>query len=145
MEARDALPPAESTLIDLMNIRRQRAGLAPVRLEERLTRAAQLHAEQMAAAGRMAHTLDDVRYPRMEDRLDAADYPWRVAGENLAFGQHDAGGAVDVWMQSPPHRANVLNPQFTEAGAAHIADDNGRQYYVVVFGRPSADLSTDGR
>lgn len=131
-------PPTAIVLrvIDLTNAERTRAGLAALRMNARLGEAAQIQAEQMVAAGRFAHVLPDARYPRLEDRLDAAGYDWQVMGENLAFGQQSAAAAVNTWMQSPGHRANILHTTFTEIGVAHLVDANGRPYFVQVFGRP---------
>src|SRR5688572_12431028 len=104
-------PPTGVALqvIDLTNAERTRAGLSAVRASARLGEAARIQAEQVVAAGRLEHVLPDARYPRLEDRLDAAGYDWEIMGENLAFGQHSAAAVVNTWMQSPGHRANILN------------------------------------
>jgi uncharacterized protein YkwD len=122
-------------VVELTNAERTRAGLAVFRINARLGEAARIQAEQIAAAGRLDHVVD-ARYPRLEDRLDAAEYRWQAAGENLAFGQQSAAAVVAGWMQSPGHRANILHATFTEIGVAYLTDTNGRPYYVQVFGRP---------
>ena len=91
----------------------------------------------MAAAGRLEHVFPDARYPRLEDRLNAAGYGWRAAGENLAFGQRSAAAVITAWMDSAGHRANILHTSFSEIGVAHLVDPNGRPYYVQVFARPA--------
>jgi uncharacterized protein YkwD len=131
------VPGTASAIVDLTNVERTRAGLAALRTSAALMAAAQIQAEQVAAAGRLEHTLPDARYPRMEDRLDAAGYDWRAAGENLAFGQRTAAAAVETWMATAGHRANILNETFTEIGAGYVIDGNGRPYYVQVFARPA--------
>src|SRR5262245_61899281 len=100
--------PVASALVDLTNAERARAGLSTLRADGRLMQAAQIQAEQVAAAGRLEHTLPDARYPRVEDRLAAVSYRWQSAGENLAVGQRDAAQAVESWMNSSGHRANIL-------------------------------------
>lgn len=132
------LSAVAAEVVDLTNAERTRAGMPALRADARLTEAARLHAEQVAAAGRLEHVLPDARYPRLEDRLAAAGYRWQAAGENLAFGQRTAAAVVDAWMQSPGHRANILHTSFTEIGVAHLVDPNGRLYYVQVFGRPAS-------
>ncbi len=136
IDAGGTLSDAAADLRDLTNGERSRAGLSELRPSDRLIRAAQIQAEQVAAAGRLDHTVAGAQYPRLEDRLEAAGYAWRNAGENLAFGQRGAADAMATWMNSPGHRANILNPDFTELGAGYIVDSNGRPYYVQVFGRP---------
>jgi uncharacterized protein YkwD len=128
--------PVDQAIVDLTNIERSRQGLGLLRIEERLSHAARLQAEQLGRAGRLDHVLPDAQYPRPEDRLAAAGYPWQAYGENLAFGYPDARSAVDGWMNSPGHRANIVGTAFTEIGVAHAADANGRIYYAQVFGKP---------
>jgi uncharacterized protein YkwD len=130
-------PSAAATLVTLTNAERANAGLAILRAEGRLMHAAQLHADQMVAAGVMAHELPGAPYPTPRDRLEAAGYAWRLFGENIAFGQRTPAEAIGAWMASPGHRANMLNAGFTELGTGYAVDAAGRAYYVQVFGRPS--------
>jgi uncharacterized protein YkwD len=136
IEGVGTLSETAADLLDLTNDERSRAGLPQLRPNDRLIRAAQIQAEQVAAAGRLDHTVAGAQYPTLDDRLEAAGYAWRNAGENLAFGQRNATDAMATWMNSPGHRANILSPDFTELGAGYIVDRNGRPYYVQVFGRP---------
>lgn len=136
VEPAGTLSETAADLIELTNGERRRAGLTALRASDRLVRAAQIQAEQVAAAGRLEHTLPGAGYPALEDRLAAAGYEWRNAGENLAFGQRGAAEAMATWMSSPGHRANILNDAYTELGTGFLIDRNGRPYYVQVFGRP---------
>ncbi len=113
-----------------------RQGLPTLRADARLSRAAQIQAEQTARVGRLDHVLTDAPYPRPEDRLAAAGYAWQAYGENLASGYPDARSVVEGWMDSPGHRANIVGTAFTQIGAGHAFDAAGRPYYVQVFGRP---------
>jgi uncharacterized protein YkwD len=128
--------PVDQAIVDLTNQERMRQGLGTLRVEARLSHAAQLQAEQLVRAGRLDHVLPDAQYPRPEDRLAAAGYPWQAYGENLAFGYPDARTTVEGWMNSPGHRANIVGTAFTEIGAGHATDAAGRTYYAQVFGRP---------
>jgi len=123
-------------VVDLTNVERTRHGRSPLRANARLMRAAQLHAEQMARAGELAHVLPNAAHPRAEDRLAAAEYRWQTYGENVALGQSGAAEVLDGWMHSRGHRKNILNPDFTEMGAGHATDRAGRPYWVQVFGSP---------
>jgi uncharacterized protein YkwD len=125
-------------VVDLTNVERAGHGRARLRANPRLMRAAQIHAEQMARASKLAHALPDAAYPRTEDRLTAADYRWQTYGENVAFGQSSAAAALDTWMHSRGHRDNILNPEFTELGVGYAIDRAGRPYFVQVFGSPSS-------
>jgi uncharacterized protein YkwD len=141
-EAPAARPAAASRVtaevVDLTNVERTDRGRSPLRANARLMRAAQMHAEQMARAGQLAHDLPNAAYPRTEDRLAAAQYRWGMYGENVAQGQSNAAQALRSWMDSPGHRKNILNPGYTELGTGYAVDRAGRPYYVQVFGRPSS-------
>jgi uncharacterized protein YkwD len=120
----------------LTNAERRQAGLAPLVISPLLMRAAQLHADQMASMGQMAHVLPGAPYPEPQDRLAAVGYRWQAYAENVAFGQGTPASAVTSWMGSAGHRANILNPGLTELGTALARASDGRPYYVQVFGNP---------
>ena len=125
-----------SALVQLTNAERSNAGLPSLRSSSRLMEAAQLHANQMARLGRLEHVLSGSQYPRPEDRLAAAGYQWSSYAENIAMGQSSAAAAMDSWMHSSGHRANILSTSVTEIGIGYARDSAGRPYYVQVFGRP---------
>lgn len=125
-------------VVQLTNAERGRSGRARLLANARLMRAAQLHAEQIARAGEMAHVLPNAAYPRAEDRLAAAGYDWQTFGENLALGQPSPAAAVRSWMHSRGHRSNIVSPAFTELGVGYATDRAGRPYYVQVFASPSS-------
>jgi uncharacterized protein YkwD len=127
--------PQVHEIIELTNHERSRAGLASLRASSALARAAQLQANQIARARRLDHVLPKEPHPRPEDRLEAADYEWEAWAENLAFGPSPAR-VVASWMASAGHRANILNPRYTEFGVGIARAAGGRVYYVQVFGRP---------
>lgn len=137
--------PLARAIVDLTNAERTGAGLDTLREDDRLAQAAQIHAEQMARAGRLDHELAQAMYPRLEDRVNAVGYDWQAIGENLAFGQASASAVVDGWMRSSGHRENILNPAFTEVGAGHLIDASGRAYFVQVFARPRGGQRSDVR
>jgi len=123
-------------VFQLTNSERGNRGRARLRTNARLMQAAQLHAEQMARAGRPAHVLPNAVYPRAEDRLAAAGYRWQSYGENLALGQPSPAAAVRDWMHSRGHRRNIVSPDFTELGVGYATDRAGRPYYVQLFASP---------
>lgn len=125
-----------AAIVDLTNAERVRAGLPAFATQAQLTTAAQLQADQCARLGRIDHVLPEAQYPAPLDRIVAAGYNWQAFGENLAMGYPTAAAAVQGWMDSPGHRANITNATFTEIGAGYATDTAGRTYYVQVFGRP---------
>jgi uncharacterized protein YkwD len=127
---------AANEMAALTNAERRQAGLAPFTISPLLMRAAQLHADQMASSGQMAHVLPGARYPEPPDRLAAVGYRWQAYAENVAYGQGSPAFALTSWMGSTGHRANILNPGLTDLGTALARGSDGRPYYVQVFGTP---------
>ena len=125
-----------NTLVQQTNAERSNAGLPSLRVSGRLNEAAQLQADQMVRMGRLEHVLSGAQYPRPEDRLAAVGYQWSSYAENIAMGQSTAAAAMDAWMHSSGHRANILSTSNTEIGIGFARDSAGRPYYVQVFGRP---------
>ena len=125
-----------TTLVDLTNAERVRAGIAALRADPRLMEAAQIQADQMAHLQRLDNVLLDALYPHPEDRLAAVAYSWHAFAENVAYGQRGPAEAIVSWMQSTGHRTNMMNSAYTEIGTGLGTDAAGRPYYVQVFGHP---------
>jgi uncharacterized protein YkwD len=123
-------------LAELTNQERTRARLPTLRVDAKLMEAAQLHADQMAQARTLAHNLPRARLPRLRDRVEAAGYLWSRIAENIASGHRNASDTMSGWMDSPGHRANILNRAFSDVGTGFARDYKGRPYYVQVFGAP---------
>jgi uncharacterized protein YkwD len=60
-------------------------------------------------------------------------YPNSWAGENVAEGPTTAAGVVAMWMNSPPHRANILKPEFRMVGVGAASASGGTQYFCADF------------
>ena len=129
-------PDPAASVVTLTNHERAREKRPPLAANARLMKAAQLHADQMARAGRLDHELRGVRYPRAEDRLKAAGYAWQGWAENIASGQPTPVEVLRSWMKSKPHRKNILEPSMREIGVGVATDRSGRLYWVQLFGRP---------
>lgn len=135
-------PPARSvaTIVDtvfiLTNRERTRANLTPLRRSAELSRAAELQAEQMAAAEKLAHEVPGARYPTLASRLKLVGYAYRSSGENVAEGYTSGAALMAGWMTSPAHRANILSVKYTETGVGMARGKSGRVFTAQVFGRP---------
>jgi uncharacterized protein YkwD len=123
-------------MVTLTNAERRRAGLMPFVTSPALMRAAQIQADQMASLGQIAHELPRARYPEPKDRIAAVGYQWLAYAENVAYGQVNPAAAVSSWMDSKGHRKNILSPFLTEIGTGVATGDDGRRYWVQVFGQP---------
>lgn len=108
-------------------------GTTPVQGEGRLGYAAHAHADDMLVQNYFAHASLDGRSPW--DRMADAGYPRNCAGgENLA-GQQTAEQAVQGWLNSPGHCANLMNPQQKTLGVGHVSGGPYGAYWVQKFGR----------
>jgi uncharacterized protein YkwD len=102
-----------------------------------LADAALAHSVDMATQRYLSHQGKDGRV--VGDRALQAGYRWRRIGENIASGQDSAEEAVAGWLSSPGHCANIMNPGFTETGAAYAISTSreiARVYWTQVFGTP---------
>ena len=137
--------PIEARVLALVNQARSQARLCgkeamaaaqPLRLKASLRAAAAAHAEDMARYSYFSHTGRDGRH--VSERVNRAGYAWRAIGENIASGQMNAELAVQGWLKSPSHCANLMTPGYTEMGLAFAVDpqSEGGVYWVQVFGLP---------
>jgi len=110
------------------------AAARPVRLNAQLQSIALAHASDMARHNYFSHTGRDGS--QVAERASRAGYPWRAIGENIAAGQMNAEAAVQGWIKSPGHCANLMAPVYTEMGAAFVVNERSKDgiYWVQVFG-----------
>ena len=113
--------PAEAEVTRLVNLERAKAGCGPVRTDDRLTAAARGHSRDMVDRDYFSHTSPEGKGPG--DRAAAAGYP-RWSGENIAAGYPTPEAVVRGWMDSPGHRANILNCQSKATGVGYDAREN---------------------
>ena len=126
--AEPAAPELLARVVELTNLERQQAGLAPLAPNPNLAQAAQGYADVLAFGDCFAHTCGPV--PDFAQRLGDAGYAgWTALGENIAAGQPSPEDVVAAWMASPGHRANILNPAYTEIGVgAAVGGPYGRNW-----------------
>jgi hypothetical protein len=127
-------PGAVADLVARINHERVARGMAPYALNADLTRAAQAHANDIASTGNYSHIGSDgsTVFDRVA-RVGFGAYSWgRRLGENWAW-YPNAATAMAMWMDSPPHRANILHPLYREIGVG-IAPSRGNTVFVVDFG-----------
>ncbi|MFO0997383.1 MAG: CAP domain-containing protein [Alphaproteobacteria bacterium] len=128
---------AATALLARVNSARAQAKLPPLALNVRLAEAAQAHAEDMAAMGRLSHEGSDGA--ALDVRLARAGYRYRFAAENVAAGLVDPARTVEQWMASPGHRRNILAREASEAGIGYVEPPQGapyRAYWVLILARP---------
>lgn len=122
-------------VVDAVNAERAKSGLQPVVLSDRLSQIADDYANRMVMGDFFSHD-DPFNGSTVARRAMQKGYMFYKVGENLAAGQQDVTEAMKDWMDSPSHRANILDPDFKEMGLG--IRDGGRhgRYWVQEFGRP---------
>src|SRR5690625_2150781 len=125
----NATPSAiEKAVIDLTNAEREKAGLAPFKIDNKLVASARAKANDMATNNYFDHT--SPTYGSAGDQLGQFGISFRGWGENIAKGQSSAEQVVTAWMNSPGHKENILNPKMTHIGVGY--DSNGN-YWTQQF------------
>jgi len=122
-------------VVALTNANRAKYGIGPLTPDALLMRAAQAHAEDMERNGYFDHT--DQKGGNPSDRTRAVGYPRAAIAENIAMGQRDAAEVMNSWMQSPGHRANLLNRDYRAIGVGVVG-----VHWVQVFGSVVAREAT---
>ncbi|WP_156724961.1 sigma-70 family RNA polymerase sigma factor [Streptomyces apocyni] len=116
--ARASTPAGQ--VLAIVNAERAKAGCGALKHDDRLARAAQLHSEDMSANNYFDHTSQDGR--SFSDRATAQGYP-QPGAENIARGQNSPEAVMSAWMNSPGHRANILNCSLNTMGVGLVDDD----------------------
>jgi hypothetical protein len=108
----------DQDILALVNQERSSRGLGILTLSQKLDTAADLHAQDMATNYYATnHTGSDSS--TTATRITRSGYEWTSIGENLAAGYTSASSVVQAWMNSTGHRANILNPNFTDLGLGY--------------------------
>lgn len=130
-----------SVLADLANKERLKNNLPILTVNEKLTQAAKLKAEDMARSGYFAHNSPESKTPWYWFNL--VDYAYAFAGENLAVNFSDSEEVTQAWVNSPSHQKNLVGRQYTEMGTG-IASGmyKGREtvFVVQLYGAPKPNL-----
>ena len=128
---------AEAQLVQLINQTRSQQGLAPLTVDERLTRAARKHTQLMVQHLALSHQFDGE--PPPQTRFSNEGVPSDSSSENVALNQ-SVPGAHDALMHSPPHRAAILDPNYNAVGVGVLQTDEG--FFVTEdFARKLPEMS----
>lgn len=119
-------------LLSETNARRGSNGVAGLLLNSQLVTAAQNKANDMAARNYWSHATPDGREPWWF--VSNAGYRYITVGENLAYGFDNSNTTLTGWMDSPGHRANILNASFRDVGfgVANVEDYQGSGPQTIV-------------
>lgn len=120
----------ERQVVVLVNQIRTSNGLKELKLNDSLASVARTKAEDMSNNGYFSHT--SPTYGTPFDMIKASGIKYSTAGENIAKGYKTAQAVVDGWMNSPGHKANILNASYTQIGVGYAA--NGSLWSQMFIG-----------
>ena len=126
-------------VLERVNIFRSQYGLRPLGIDQRLNKAAQAHASDMAYSDYFDHVAPDGS--SAGERARRFGYPWRRIRENIAAGQATPREVVEGWITSSSHRSAMLDSNVEEAGIGNVylSDDEGRarhhHYWALSLGQ----------
>ena len=118
----------ESEVIRLVNEIRANHGLKPLIHDWQLSRVARYKSEDMKKNNYFSHT--SPTYGSPFNMMKNFGISYKTAGENIAKGYSTPKAVVDAWMNSPGHRANILNSSYTHIGVGYVASGN---YWTQMF------------
>lgn len=119
-------------VVRLVNLERAKLGANALRSMDLLADASDVRARESAQS--FSHTrLNKTRFFTV---LADFSLTYRATGENLAYGFKTPEALVKAWMNSPSHKANIVNPIFTDIGIGYHKNANGRIYVSQLFYTP---------
>lgn len=130
---------SNESLLKETNEERLANGKQSLSLNEKLNKAAQAKAEDMASRDYWSHNTPDGKEPWVF--VIDAGYEYKKAGENLAYGFRNSEATIGGWMNSPSHRDNLLDESYTEAGFGYANSSNYQgkgevTIVVAMYGNP---------
>ncbi|SDO34555.1 Uncharacterized conserved protein YkwD, contains CAP (CSP/antigen 5/PR1) domain [Geodermatophilus sp. DSM 45219] len=123
-------PSAEGQVLALVNAARAEAGCGTLTADSGLAAVARAHSADMRDRDYFSHTSPEGLSPF--DRAERAGVDYSRA-ENIAFGQADAAAVMEAWLDSPGHRANILDCELTKLGVG-VAEGTGGPWWTQLFG-----------
>ncbi len=116
-------------VVKLVNQERAKEGLAPLSIDKNVEKAATVRAKEIQSS--FSHTRPNGS--SFATALNESGVSYRGAGENIAWGQKTPENVVTAWMNSPGHRTNIMNANYTKIGVGNLQNSNGTQYWVQLF------------
>ena len=120
----------EKEVFNLINKERQNNGLSVLKVDGEVQRVARIKAEDLVNNNYFSH--QSPTYGSPFDMLKSFKITYNTAGENIARNSSNSG-AVTAWMNSPGHRANILNGNFNYTGIGVVNGSKYGKIYVQMF------------
>lgn len=116
-------------VVELVNIERAKENLTPLSVDLKVQAAAQVRALEIETS--FSHTRPNGS--SFSTALKDQNVTYRSAGENIAWGQRSPEEVVKGWMNSPGHRANIMDSRYTKIGVGYHRNAKGTNYWSQLF------------
>lgn len=126
----DTMTADEKEVFNLINQQRTNNGLQPLKVDNEVQRVAKIKAQDMVTNNYFSH--ESPVYGSPFDMLKNFKVSYTTAGENIA-GNSSNVGAVNAWMNSSGHKANILNSSFNYTGIGFVSSPKYGKIYVQMF------------
>jgi len=126
----NALTQDEQEVFDLINAKRKEAGLSALKIDSELQNVARVKAKDMVDNNYFSHT--SPTYGSPFDMIKSFGIKYKAAGENIA-GNSSNQGAVNAWMNSEGHKANILSNNYNYTGIGVVSSPKYGKIYVQMF------------
>lgn len=130
IQATSELTQDEKEVFDLINQKRTANGLATLKIDDEVQNIARIKAKDMVDNNYFSHT--SPTYGSPFDMMKSFKISYNTAGENIA-GNSENIGAVEAWMNSSGHRANILNSTYNYTGIGVVKSNKYGKIYVQMF------------
>jgi len=116
-------------VIELVNKERAKEGLHSLTYDTKMEQAAFVRAKEIQ--NNFSHVRPDGS--SFSTALNEAGVSYNRSGENIAWGQKSPEEVVQAWMNSPSHKANIMNGSYSRIGVGYLTNGNGTGYWVQLF------------
>ena len=124
--------PSEPDLVAMVNTARASAGAGPLAVRDDLTAVARAWSERMAREGRLYHN------PSVGSQVCC----WQGLSENVGYSYRGAADVHKLFLESPGHRANIMNGGYSQVGIGTATDAQGRLWVTEVFRSPNSQAAS---
>ncbi|MGE7184368.1 CAP domain-containing protein [Peribacillus sp. NPDC006672] len=121
----------EQQVLSLVNEERSKSGLPSLEMDTAVSNIANMKSEDMRDKNYFNHTSPSYGSPF--DMMKSFGISYKYAGENIAAGQPSADAVMKSWMNSPGHKANILNKNYTHIGIGHATGGKYSHYWTQQF------------
>lgn len=124
------LTEEEKEFLNLINANRKNSGISELKIDSKIQNIARLKAKDLNENNYFSHT--SPKFGNIDNMLGSFEISYIASSENIA-GNKNLAGAVEAWMNSENHKANILNEKYEYTGVSVVDSDTYGKIFVQVF------------